>query len=166
MTGLCQKYVKENFNYDKIKADSLSVFIGGRTLTINLEKTLLRKYNGLENYIPRYKDQIHSLFEILANLRKISMAPNIMDGEFNEKEIKLILSYMPALTDKLKTLLSIADGTFSFRPAYLPMDPCNEFYMRAHKRLEDDECYHRFVFSTGKEELPVTVRDEDLAWFG
>ena len=104
--------------------------------TIDLEKTYLRKYRSLENYIPRYREQIQSLFEILKYLRKVSMAPNIMTGEYNEMEIRLLLSYMPELVDKLKTLLSLSEGKFSIRPACLPKELFNGMYMKAYRRLE------------------------------
>ena len=55
-------------------------------------------------------------------MRRLSKAPNPMDGDFKEKEIQRLLSYMPELVDKLTTLLSIAEQTFSIRPAYRPED--------------------------------------------
>ena len=105
------------FNPHATKASHLTVFVGARTYCIDLDKAFNRKF-GLNDYMQRYEEQIRSLFQILNILRRLSQAPNHMDGDFTEEEIKNIISYMPELVDKLTTLLSIAEGTFSIRPAF------------------------------------------------
>ena len=110
-----------NFNRHVIKASHLTVFIGKRTFCIDLDMVFDRK-RGLDDYMLRYEEQIGSLFQILDLMRRLSEAPNPMDGDFKEEEIQKLFSYMPELVDKLTTLLSIAERTFSIRPAYRPED--------------------------------------------
>ena len=48
------------FDPDTTKASHLTVFVGDRTYRIDLEKAFHRKF-GLEDYVPRYEQQIFSL---------------------------------------------------------------------------------------------------------
>ena len=136
------------FDPDTTKASHLTVFVGARTYRIDLEKAFHRR-NGLEDYVPRYEQQIFSLLQITDLLRQLSLAPNPKNGDFDENGIRLILFYMPELVDKLTTLLSIAHGTFSFRPAGPPDDIYNDVYFKAYNKILTKGDFNRFVFSAG-----------------
>ena len=95
-------------------------------------------------------------------IRELSESPNIMNGEFIEAEIRLLLSYSPELNSKLKTTIAIANRTLRIHPALPPHDPFDSVYMKAYQKLADESSIRKFNLFTGKELCTIDVVAEDL----